>query len=116
VLRSMWGLGVVFLVIALVAALIGFGVVSDDSSVPAKMFSIVFLVLAVASFGWGGSPARTRPPDRRRPAPGAETAKPPGEQRPRGGGLISWPEFAGVFEVGGPTRPRPAAPIARDRT
>ena len=31
------------------------------------------------------------------------------------GGVISWPEFAAAFEVGGPTRPRSAAPVARDR-
>jgi uncharacterized membrane protein YtjA (UPF0391 family) len=53
VLRSMMGLGVAFLVVALIAALFGFGVVSDESSVPATMFFVVFLVLAVASFGWG---------------------------------------------------------------
>ena len=33
-----------------------------------------------------------------------------------GDGLISWLEFAAVFEVGEPTGPRSAAPTARDRT
>jgi uncharacterized membrane protein YtjA (UPF0391 family) len=43
----------VFLVIAMIAALFGFGVVSAESWVVAKIFFFVFLVLAVLSFvGW----------------------------------------------------------------
>ncbi len=48
---------VIFLVIALVAALFGFGVVSDYAWVGGKIVFIVFIVLAVLSFlrgarGW----------------------------------------------------------------
>jgi uncharacterized membrane protein YtjA (UPF0391 family) len=53
VLRSMLGLGVVFLVVALIAALFGFGVVSGESWAVARVFFFVFLVLAVVSFVWG---------------------------------------------------------------
>jgi uncharacterized membrane protein YtjA (UPF0391 family) len=51
--RSILGLGVVFLVIALVAALFGFGVVSAESWLVAKILFFVFLVLAVLSFVGG---------------------------------------------------------------
>lgn len=51
--RTALGLGVVFLVIALVAALFGFGVVSAESWVLAKIFFFVFVVLAVLSFVGG---------------------------------------------------------------
>ena len=44
--RTALGLGVVFLVIALIAAL-GFGVVSAESWVLAKVFFFIFVVLAV---------------------------------------------------------------------
>lgn len=57
--RTALGLGVGFLVIALVAALFGFGVVSADSWLLAKIFFFVFLVLAVLSFV-GGFFVRTR--------------------------------------------------------
>jgi len=52
--RSVLGLGVLFLVIALIAGLFGFGFVSAESWFVAKIFFFVFLVLAVLSFvgGW----------------------------------------------------------------
>ena len=57
--RTVLGLGVVFLVVALIAALFGFGVVSAESWVVAKVFFFIFLVLAVLSFV-GGFFVRTR--------------------------------------------------------
>jgi hypothetical protein len=52
VLFQMFGAGVVFLVIAVVAGLIGFGVVSDDDSLMAKLCAGFFLCAAAAAFGW----------------------------------------------------------------
>lgn len=49
---QMYGAGLVFLVIAVVAALFGFGVVSDDSPLVAKACAGFFLFAAVAAFGW----------------------------------------------------------------
>jgi uncharacterized membrane protein YtjA (UPF0391 family) len=49
-LRTTIGLGVLFVVVALVAGLFGFGVVSDDSWAVARIFFFIFLVLAVLSF------------------------------------------------------------------
>jgi hypothetical protein len=49
-LRMFWA-GIVFLAIAVVAALFGLGVVSDDS-LAGKLFSVFFLLAAAASFGW----------------------------------------------------------------
>jgi uncharacterized membrane protein YtjA (UPF0391 family) len=43
-------LAVVFLVIALVAALFGFGLVADYSWAGAKILFVVFLILAILSF------------------------------------------------------------------
>lgn len=57
--RSALGLGVVFLIVALIAALFGFGVVSAESWMVAKIFFFIFLVLAVLSFV-GGFFVRTR--------------------------------------------------------
>ena len=53
-LRTTFGVGIVFLVIALIAALFGFGMVSSYSREGAKILFTVFLVLAVLSFlgGW----------------------------------------------------------------
>ena len=51
--RSALGLAVVFLVIALVAGLFGFGLLSVESWMVAKIFFFVFLVLAVLSFVGG---------------------------------------------------------------
>jgi uncharacterized membrane protein YtjA (UPF0391 family) len=51
--RTALGLGVAFLVIALIAGLFGFGVISADSWLLAKIFFFVFLVLAVLSFVGG---------------------------------------------------------------
>jgi len=51
--RSILGLGVAFLVLALVAALFGFGVLSAESWMVAKIFFFIFLVLAVLSFVGG---------------------------------------------------------------
>jgi len=48
--RTALGLGVAFFLIALIAALFGFGVVSAESWVVAKVFFFIFLVLAVLSF------------------------------------------------------------------
>jgi uncharacterized membrane protein YtjA (UPF0391 family) len=48
------GLGVVCLVIALIAALFGFGIASTESFFAAKIFFFIFLVLAVLSFVGGG--------------------------------------------------------------
>ena len=47
-----YGAGVVFLAIALVAALFGFGVVSDDDPLAAKLCAAFFFLVAVAAFGW----------------------------------------------------------------
>jgi len=52
-LRSTIGLGVVFLVIALIAALVGFGAVESIAWDGAKIFFFIFLVLAVLSFVGG---------------------------------------------------------------
>ena len=48
--RTVLGLGVAFLIIALIAGLFGFGLISVESWVLAKVFFFVFLVLAVLSF------------------------------------------------------------------
>jgi uncharacterized membrane protein YtjA (UPF0391 family) len=48
----MYGAGLVFLVIAVVAALFGFGVVSDDDPLLAKACAAFFLLAALAAFGW----------------------------------------------------------------
>jgi hypothetical protein len=48
----MVGVGVVFLVIGVVAALFGFGIVSDDDPLMAKMCAVFFLLAAAAAFGW----------------------------------------------------------------
>ncbi len=50
--RSMSGLGVVFLVLALIAAVLGFGVISDEPWIAAKMWFLAFIALAVLSFMW----------------------------------------------------------------
>jgi uncharacterized membrane protein YtjA (UPF0391 family) len=57
--RTALGLAVVFLVIAVVAGLFGFGIVSAESWVVAKVFFFVFVVLAVLAFV-GGFFVRTR--------------------------------------------------------
>lgn len=57
--RTTLGLGVVFLIVAMIAALFGFGVLSAESWMVAKVFFFVFLVLAVLSFV-GGFVFRTR--------------------------------------------------------
>lgn len=51
--RTVLGLGIAFLVLALVAGLFGFGVLSAESWGLAKIFFFVFLVLAVLSFVGG---------------------------------------------------------------
>jgi uncharacterized membrane protein YtjA (UPF0391 family) len=48
----MFGAGIVFLVIAIVAALFGFGGVSEDA-LAAKLCAVFFLLAAAAAFGWG---------------------------------------------------------------
>lgn len=52
-------LAVLFLVIALIAALFGFGLVADYSWAGAKILFFIFLVLAVLSFLGGGVFRRT---------------------------------------------------------
>jgi uncharacterized membrane protein YtjA (UPF0391 family) len=49
-LRTTIGLGVVFLVIALIAALVGFGAVGSIAWGGARIFFFIFLVLAVLAF------------------------------------------------------------------
>ena len=51
--RSILGLGVLFLIVALIAGLFGFGLVSAESWYLAKIFFFVFLVLAVLAFVGG---------------------------------------------------------------
>ena len=51
--RTALGLGVVFLVIAVIAGLFGFGVLSAESWFVAKIFFFIFLVLAVLAFVGG---------------------------------------------------------------
>jgi hypothetical protein len=48
-----FGAGTVFLIVAIVAALFGFGVVSDDDPLVAKLCAVFFLLAAIAAFGWG---------------------------------------------------------------
>lgn len=48
--RTALGLSVAFLVIALIAGLFGFGLVSAESWLLAKIFFFVFVVLAVLAF------------------------------------------------------------------
>ena len=48
-----FGVGVVFLAIAAVTGLFGFGVVSDDDPLAAKLFSAFFLLSAAGTFWWG---------------------------------------------------------------
>lgn len=52
----MLGWALTFLVIALVAALFGFGVIASGAATIAKILFFVFLVLFVVSllFGWSG--------------------------------------------------------------
>ena len=52
-LLQMFGAGIVFLVIAIGAALFGFGIVSDNDPLAAKLCAGFFLFAAVAAFGWG---------------------------------------------------------------
>jgi uncharacterized membrane protein YtjA (UPF0391 family) len=54
-------LAVVFLVVALIAALFGFGMVADLSFGAAKILFFVFLVLAVLAFLGGAFRGRTAP-------------------------------------------------------
>ena len=49
----MFGAGIVVLVIAIVAALFGFGIVSEDDPLAAKLCAVFFLLAAAAAFGWG---------------------------------------------------------------
>jgi uncharacterized membrane protein YtjA (UPF0391 family) len=52
-LRTTIGLGVTFLVIALIAALVGFGAVESIAWEGAKILFFIFLVLAVLAFVGG---------------------------------------------------------------
>lgn len=51
--RTALGLSVVFLVVALIAGLFGFGILSAGSWFIAKIFFFIFLVLAVLALGYG---------------------------------------------------------------
>lgn len=57
--RNVFGLSVMFFIIALFAALVGFGFDSTESWVAAKVFFCIFIVLAALSFV-GGFFVRTR--------------------------------------------------------
>jgi len=59
-LRSTINLGVVFLVIALIAAFVGYGAVEGIAWEGAKIFFFIFLVLAVLSFLGGAFYRRER--------------------------------------------------------
>jgi uncharacterized membrane protein YtjA (UPF0391 family) len=48
-----FGAGLVFLALAAVTGLLGFGVVSDDAPLAAKVFSGFFLCSAAGAFWWG---------------------------------------------------------------
>lgn len=50
--RSMSGLGIVFLVLAVLAALLGFEIILNESWYAAKMCFLGCLVLAVLSLMW----------------------------------------------------------------
>lgn len=52
---------VVFLVISLVAAFLGFGAMAGTAATIAKICFVVFLVLAAASFLMRGTTGRIRP-------------------------------------------------------
>jgi len=52
-LRTTLGLGITFLVIALIAALVGFGGIASLSWAGAKILFFIFLVLAVLAFMGG---------------------------------------------------------------
>jgi hypothetical protein len=49
----MFGVGVVFLAFAVITALFGFGVISDEAPLAPKLFSGFFLCAAAAAFWWG---------------------------------------------------------------
>lgn len=49
---QMYGVGMAFLGIALVAAMFGFGVVSDDDPLAARVCAAFFLLASMAAFGW----------------------------------------------------------------
>ena len=73
-----FGAGAAFLLVAAVAALFGFGVVSDDAPLAAKLCAGFFLFAAIAAFGWGwmnrsrevGGPVPTRSARASRPTVG----------------------------------------------
>jgi uncharacterized membrane protein YtjA (UPF0391 family) len=75
----MFAASLVSLAIAVVAGLFGFGVVSDEAPLAAKLCSGFFLLLALASLWWAliGRGARSA-----QPAPPRFTAR----DRPSGGG------------------------------
>ena len=58
---EMLRLAILFLIIALIAAVLGFGLVVNTSIAIAKILFFVFLVLAVLSY-LGGGGLRSRPP------------------------------------------------------
>ncbi len=59
---AMLNWAVTFLVVAIVAALFGFGVIASTAASFAKILFFVFLVLAVASYFVGGRRGRGGPP------------------------------------------------------
>jgi len=59
--RSIIGLAVGFLIIALIAAVFGFGFVASEFMMGAKILFVVFLVLAVLAFLGGAFSRRWNP-------------------------------------------------------
>jgi hypothetical protein len=57
----MFGAGTLFLIIAVVTGLFGFGIVSDEASLSAKLFSAFFLCAAACAFWWGWMMRSRRP-------------------------------------------------------
>lgn len=75
---QMYGFGLAFLAVAVVAALFGFGAISDDFPLMGKMCAAFFLLAAAAAFGWARlnragtstEPARRWPGGPRAPSAG----------------------------------------------
>lgn len=61
-----FGVGLVFLVLAVVTGLFGFGFVSDDAPFAAQLFSGFFLCSAIGAFWWSRMMRPPAPDDRRR--------------------------------------------------
>lgn len=86
-LLQLVGAGVMFLVIGGVAALFGFGIVSDDDPLLAKMCAVFFLLAAAAAFGWAWM-NRSRTVVGPRPVAGKPSRSPAGDGIRRRG--VEW--------------------------